>query len=144
MLSLFCLYFFFFFKQKTAYEMRISDWSSDVCSSDLCSAPGKWGTIGQAPVAIRILPAVIVWPEPSSTSCGTATDARSRKNSTLLLPSVAGQRPSSLETSDGTWPRSATRPNPHWETCPHTRRASSTSPAKCDPKPNRFLGTHPP
>src|SRR3546814_19558672 len=32
MFSLFC---FFFFKQKTAYEMRISDWSSDVCSSDL-------------------------------------------------------------------------------------------------------------
>src|SRR3546814_1094437 len=30
--------FFFFFKQKTAYEMRISDWSSDVCSSDLLSA----------------------------------------------------------------------------------------------------------
>src|SRR3546814_19222942 len=29
---------FFFFKQKTAYEMRISDWSSDVCSSDLCTA----------------------------------------------------------------------------------------------------------
>src|SRR3546814_7965941 len=29
---------FFFFKQKTAYEMRISDWSSDVCSSDLESA----------------------------------------------------------------------------------------------------------
>src|SRR3546814_15663067 len=28
-------YYFFFFKQKTAYEMRISDWSSDVCSSDL-------------------------------------------------------------------------------------------------------------
>src|SRR3546814_1873909 len=36
MLSCFiCLMFFFFFKQKTAYEMRISDWSSDVCSSDL-------------------------------------------------------------------------------------------------------------
>src|SRR3546814_7070702 len=32
MVSVFC---FFFFKQKTAYEMRISDWSSDVCSSDL-------------------------------------------------------------------------------------------------------------
>src|SRR3546814_18864742 len=31
----FCDFFFFFFKQKTAYEMRISDWSSDVCSSDL-------------------------------------------------------------------------------------------------------------
>src|SRR3546814_8397185 len=38
--SLFCVllktaYVIFFFKQKTAYEMRISDWSSDVCSSDL-------------------------------------------------------------------------------------------------------------
>src|SRR3546814_18239329 len=30
-----CCLSFFFFKQKTAYEMRISDWSSDVCSSDL-------------------------------------------------------------------------------------------------------------
>src|SRR3546814_6169780 len=29
------MFCFFFFKQKTAYEMRISDWSSDVCSSDL-------------------------------------------------------------------------------------------------------------
>src|SRR3546814_7014396 len=41
-----CLVVFFcFFKQKTAYEMRISDWSSDVCSSDLLhhagGAPGK-------------------------------------------------------------------------------------------------------
>src|SRR3546814_4953498 len=32
LMNVFC---FFFFKQKTAYEMRISDWSSDVCSSDL-------------------------------------------------------------------------------------------------------------
>src|SRR3546814_8912817 len=31
--------FFFFFKQKSAYEMRISDWSSDVCSSDLVQKP---------------------------------------------------------------------------------------------------------
>src|SRR3546814_1453923 len=29
------MYYFFFFKLKTSYEMRISDWSSDVCSSDL-------------------------------------------------------------------------------------------------------------
>src|SRR3546814_4804473 len=40
-----CIYLFFsiivfFFKQKTAYEMRISDWSSDVCSSDLLNANG--------------------------------------------------------------------------------------------------------
>src|SRR3546814_4839047 len=38
MVLLFAL--FFFFKQKTAYEMRISDWSSDVCSSDL-QIPGR-------------------------------------------------------------------------------------------------------
>src|SRR3546814_1844790 len=43
---------FFFFKQKTAYEMRISDWSSDVCSSDL---------FGRSPVGvlIEIEPALI-------------------------------------------------------------------------------------
>src|SRR3546814_3490639 len=43
---------FFFFKQKTAYEMRISDWSSDVCSSDL---PLSWIN-GHAPPAV---PAVL-------------------------------------------------------------------------------------
>src|SRR3546814_20035122 len=41
--------FFFFFKQRTAYEMRISDWSSDVCSSDLTRRPreggGRWRLI---------------------------------------------------------------------------------------------------
>src|SRR3546814_6118871 len=40
------LFVIFFFKQKTAYEMRISDWSSDVCSSDLVEeedAPGQAG-----------------------------------------------------------------------------------------------------
>src|SRR3546814_9567986 len=51
-----CLYFYyhkircvfvFFFKQKTAYEMRISDWSSDVCSSDLLTAYTGLMRIGQ-------------------------------------------------------------------------------------------------
>src|SRR3546814_9208450 len=36
--------FFFFFKQKTAYELRISDWSSDVCSSDLSTAYTRDGS----------------------------------------------------------------------------------------------------
>src|SRR3546814_11548476 len=40
-LSDFTFLFFFFFKQKTAYEMRISDWSSDVCSSDLIVRPAQ-------------------------------------------------------------------------------------------------------
>src|SRR3546814_19852141 len=38
-----CFLCFFFFKQKTAYEMRISDWSSDVCSSDLRHVEEKSG-----------------------------------------------------------------------------------------------------
>src|SRR3546814_6384336 len=37
---------FFFFKQKTAYEMRISDWSSDVCSSELAVAQAVAGGVG--------------------------------------------------------------------------------------------------
>src|SRR3546814_3780983 len=36
-----CFFVFFFFKQKTAYELRISDWSSDVCSSDLMLPAGR-------------------------------------------------------------------------------------------------------
>src|SRR3546814_6790691 len=36
-----CVVLFFFFKQKTAYEMRISDWSSDVCASDLPTRSDK-------------------------------------------------------------------------------------------------------
>src|SRR3546814_4260076 len=43
---------FFFFKQKTAYEMRISDWSSDVCSSDLGF---NWTDGAESPAAGRLL-----------------------------------------------------------------------------------------
>src|SRR3546814_3638756 len=49
------MYSFFFFKQKTAYDMRISDWSSDVCSSDLsfrlwyCCNP-EWGQVSLQPL----------------------------------------------------------------------------------------------
>src|SRR3546814_5361942 len=46
------MFFFFFFKQKTAYELRISDWSSDVCSSDLMaddSVLATHGIIGRPP-----------------------------------------------------------------------------------------------
>src|SRR3546814_15869374 len=52
---------FFFFKQKTAYEMRISDWSSDVCSSDLfldllagAAAPAALFSLGASLVEFRI------------------------------------------------------------------------------------------
>src|SRR3546814_7221544 len=41
---IYVMFVLFFFKQKTAYEMRISDWSSDVCSSDLLLADGGLAT----------------------------------------------------------------------------------------------------
>src|SRR3546814_14261627 len=53
--------FFFFFKQKTAYEMRISDWSSDVCSSDLLagtSAPFA----GPGDIRGQLVASDIPWP----------------------------------------------------------------------------------
>src|SRR3546814_19049403 len=48
--------FVFFFKQKTAYEMRISDWSSDVCSSDLYSRDAYeegYGKLGHVAFDLR-------------------------------------------------------------------------------------------
>src|SRR3546814_9754813 len=47
--------YFFVFKQKTAYEMRISDWSSDVCSSDLaCAAAVLAGRAGKGAGGDRV------------------------------------------------------------------------------------------
>src|SRR3546814_6928897 len=61
MVVLYVGFFFFFFKQKTAYEMRISDWSSDVCSSDLLVAhrlhlfaAAIFGGVGHRMAAIAI------------------------------------------------------------------------------------------
>src|SRR3546814_2802684 len=50
---------FFFFKQKTAYEMRISDWSSDVCSSDLLFQLKAGNAIGHQP-ARAVMPVIDV------------------------------------------------------------------------------------
>src|SRR3546814_1317707 len=67
------LVYLFFFKQKTAYEMRISDWSSDVCSSDLPARPqaeavmmlGHEHDIARARIAKRFRPAIgVPLPQP--------------------------------------------------------------------------------
>src|SRR3546814_3022775 len=58
------MFLLFFFKQKTAYEMRISDWSSDVCSSDLpvpifeklAAAKVKWKHVTIIPTDDRLVP----------------------------------------------------------------------------------------
>src|SRR3546814_15403759 len=49
---------FFFFKQKTAYEMRISDWSSDVCSSDRGPSP-KWLQDRLTAIGLRPISALV-------------------------------------------------------------------------------------
>src|SRR3546814_4219446 len=51
---------FFFFKQKTAYEMRISDWSSDVCSSDLSMGGDGAVTLPQLRAAAKRYPDLTV------------------------------------------------------------------------------------
>src|SRR3546814_6072042 len=80
---------FFFFKQKTAYEMRISDWSSDVCSSDLRSFPKRWAR-----------PAVLnAWMDPKDkpgayNPCGVSPDplapaTLAGRDSTHQLPAIS-------------------------------------------------------
>src|SRR3546814_5840575 len=68
---------FFFFKQKTAYEMRISDWSSDVCSSDLyrlclgrrvSNCPYRCGKYKRYPLAPK--PGLKLEPEPEESKRG--------------------------------------------------------------------------
>src|SRR3546814_6270751 len=55
-------FLFFFFKQKTAYEMRISDWSSDVCSSDL--AVRRFGSDDEDGAVFRLVALLhMVWRE---------------------------------------------------------------------------------
>src|SRR3546814_2556238 len=103
---------FFFFKQKTAYEMRISDWSSDVCSSDLVRLAWLWihhaiplagwvapfGDPGikarsQLPQAFRSVP------RPSSplgakasTKCPSALDCRPIRHAQRQDPGIRCQR----------------------------------------------------
>src|SRR3546814_7588293 len=52
-LCMFCWSVFFFFKQKTAYELRISDWSSDVCSSDLPSELRERGACDAVAIGLQ-------------------------------------------------------------------------------------------
>src|SRR3546814_8122878 len=81
---------FFFFKQKTAYEMRISDWSSDVCSSDLDDEAEEFllehrkspccsgGCSGPAPQRSGFTPRGIsqYWPWPTAKSTKTRSEER--------------------------------------------------------------------
>src|SRR3546814_2870745 len=75
--------FFFFFKQKTAYELRISDWSSDVCSSDLSNRPRRQGAIRRS-AALPARPALPA-PEPRA-PLGAPTAVRQRHRDATACP----------------------------------------------------------
>src|SRR3546814_1722537 len=63
MFSVYCI-FFFFFKQKPAYDLRISDWSSDVCSSDLHADLEDFGGAGQLRIFAVVEQIGAVAPQP--------------------------------------------------------------------------------
>src|SRR3546814_19503484 len=71
--SLALVFCFFFFKQKTAYEMRISDWSSDVCSSDLLYG---FCTGVKRSLVRRPRPRLHQCPAPADRRCAGATHPR--------------------------------------------------------------------
>src|SRR3546814_9879424 len=62
---------FFFFKQKTAYEMRISDWSSDVCSSDLTLFNALVATVDAGDEVIIPAPYWVSYPDIVAFAGGT-------------------------------------------------------------------------
>src|SRR3546814_3894623 len=85
---------FFFFKQKTAYEMRISDWSSDVCSSDLAVDSGL--LIGSVQTTESPM-----GPMESTTLLSEYKDFGGRKIPTKLVQSSMGQEQRSEERRVG-------------------------------------------
>src|SRR3546814_15129952 len=68
------VFFFFFFKQKTAYEMRISDWSSDVCSSDLQTSV----TIAETAPVVTLNVTETVEAAPDMATVGTGVQTRAQ------------------------------------------------------------------
>src|SRR3546814_6202115 len=72
----------FFFKQKTAYEMRISDWSSDVCSSDLSDH-------GHASIRELLRPAVLI-PESKKLNVLLREFRQSRNHMAIVIDEYGG------------------------------------------------------
>src|SRR3546814_2852285 len=86
----------FFFKQKTAYEMRISDWSSDVCSSDLARAI----SCGARRLSDHPTPGACARPGALESSATVCTPKRPRDRLASYV------RPDTAETSRRSGPRS--------------------------------------
>src|SRR3546814_7170730 len=85
---------FFFFKQKTAYEMRISDWSSDVCSSDLLECRPSSGKGHGSGISLGIV-LIAAWMPSAAKSCISSSyksaTVRGRRASILSSPRLVRQ-----------------------------------------------------
>src|SRR3546814_6897749 len=112
--SCFVFVTFFFFKQKTAYEMRISDWSSDVCSSDLLVFDeGAWMNRLIRLIAI-CFGSLILWTSPlqaqerSAVRAGFELPANSGKKILIFRPriSVGSQSTGGMFEPNAEWTRS--------------------------------------
>src|SRR3546814_18277785 len=113
---MFRVLFVFFFKQKTAYEMRISDWSSDVCSSDLTGVDRPIRFTREtlslsiaAPVESEAPPIAPIAPElavltPSVNDCSSRVSCPT-PNQRMQRPgiSVIREKDSSAERRVGNW-----------------------------------------
>src|SRR3546814_8005484 len=107
--------YFFFFKQKTAYEMRISDWSSDVCSSDLDIL--RRNTVSQTTAL----------PNGSSPPAASRRNVMAhRRRSGARSPSSAPARPDTLQ-GNGYWWTAAGTARPSEPLLPPSRSEEQTS-----------------
>src|SRR3546814_20481060 len=114
-LSVFYLIFVFFFKQKTAYEMRISDWSSDVCSSDL-AAPNTTASDSR----------------PMISGSGILVRNRSKKKSSSIKPNPG---PHFFPTANQPVKQPRLLGLPHLDNCPTATLASWRRTAFIQPLP---------
>src|SRR3546814_13096024 len=100
---------FFFYKQKPAYEVRISDWSSDVCSSDLAPAPAAAAPAPTPqparaePVEAPSSPPTETKKDSPSTSSGQ-TEKGNRVKASPLAKRLAAEQGIDLKTLTGTGP----------------------------------------
>src|SRR3546814_20466906 len=91
-MSVYCVFCLFFFKKKTAYEMRISDWSSDVCSSDLVVmyAVVAWGSVRRSGECMTARMTVSACAPPAAMSAAPANRAARTSFSMEIPLSVDG------------------------------------------------------
>src|SRR3546814_6503413 len=93
MMFLLCV---FFFKQQTAYEMRISDWSSDVCSSDLNGPPSRRAPISSACVHGAMTAGIGLASASPWSAKESSLAARPFGGSKAIAPTITSKPPMSL------------------------------------------------